>query len=55
MTKNDKGRDRWHGATPKTTDSRNHTATDPLIGWFNLAKSSRIHRQPKRGWQRGRR
>jgi hypothetical protein len=22
MTKNNKGRDRWHGATPKSTDSR---------------------------------
>jgi hypothetical protein len=55
MTKNNKGRDRWHGATPKTSSSRNHTATDPLVGWFNLAKSSRIHRQQKRGWQGGRR
>ena len=34
-------------------DSRNHTATDPLIGWFKLAKPSR-NRQQKRGWQRGR-
>lgn len=25
MTKNNKGRDRWHGATPKTSDSRNPT------------------------------
>jgi hypothetical protein len=43
MNQNNKGRDRWHGATPKTTDSRNHTATDPLAG------------QQKRGWQGGRR
>jgi hypothetical protein len=28
------------------------TSTDPLIGWFNLAKPSRT-RQQKRGWQRG--
>jgi hypothetical protein len=54
MTKNDKGRDRWHGATPKTAGSRDHTATDPLVGWFNLARSS-INRRQKRGWQRGRR
>jgi len=26
MNKNNKGRDRWHGATPKTSDSRNFTA-----------------------------
>jgi hypothetical protein len=43
MTKNDKGRDRWHGATPKTTGSRNLTASDPLVGL------------PRRGWQRGQR
>lgn len=40
------------GAASKTTfDSRNHTSTDPLIGWFNLAKPSR-NRQQKRGWKR---
>ena len=33
-------------------DSRNHTGSDPLIGWFNLAKPSR-NRQPKRSWKRG--
>jgi hypothetical protein len=54
MSTNDKGRDRWHGATPKTPGRRNHNATDPLVGWFNLARSSRIHRQQKRGWQGGR-
>jgi hypothetical protein len=43
MTTNDKGRDRWHGATPKTTGSRNLTAFDPLAGL------------PKRGWQGRRR
>lgn len=26
MTKNNTGRNRWHGATLKTTASRNHTA-----------------------------
>jgi hypothetical protein len=26
MIKKDKGRDRWHGATPKLFNSRNHTA-----------------------------
>jgi hypothetical protein len=55
MTKNNKGRSGGDRPTLKTTDSRNHTATDPLVGWFNLAKSSRIHRQQKRGWQGGRR
>ena len=52
MTKNNKGRAPGKGATPSTTDTYNHTATDPLIGWFNLAKPSR-DRQQKRGWQRG--
>jgi hypothetical protein len=56
MTKNNKGRDRLaSGTTQKTSDSRNHTGADPLAGWFSLAKSSRINRQQKRGWQRGRR
>lgn len=54
MTKNNKGRDPGKDATPNTADSRNHTAPDPLTGWFNLAKPSRT-RQQKRGWQRGRR
>jgi len=54
MTQNNKGRAPGKDAAPKTTDSQNHTATDPLTGWFNLAKLSRI-RQQKRGWQRGRR
>lgn len=54
MTKNKKGRNGGDRPTPKTTDSRNHTGNDPLIGWFNLAKPSR-NRQQKRGWQRGRR
>ncbi len=52
MTKNIKGRAPERNPTPKTTDSRNSTATDPLIGWFNLSKPSRNHQQ-KRGWQRG--
>lgn len=54
MTTKIKGRDRLHGgATQNTSDSRHHTGQDPLIGWFSLAKSSRINRQQKRGWQRG--
>ena len=52
MTKNNKGRVPIQNPTPKTTDSRNHTAPDPLTGWFNLAKPSR-NRQQKLGWQRG--
>jgi hypothetical protein len=52
MTKNNKGRNGGDRPTPKTTDSRNLTGTDPLSGWFSLAKSSRITRQQKRGWQK---
>lgn len=33
-------------------DSRNHTKTDPLTSWFNLAKPSR-NREHKRSWKRG--
>ena len=51
MTKNNKGRAPVKDATPKTTDSPNHTGSDPLLGWFNLAKPSR-DRQPKRSWKR---
>jgi hypothetical protein len=47
MTKNNKGRAPNQDATPKTTDSRNYTGTDPF-----MAKPSR-NRQQKRGWQRG--
>ena len=54
MTKNNKGRAPNQDATPKTTDSRDHTVTNPLIGWFNLAKPSR-NRQQKRGWKRNQR
>ncbi|MBL0353845.1 MAG: hypothetical protein IPP03_14760 [Dechloromonas sp.] len=40
------------GTASKTTfDSRNHTKTDPLTGWLNLAKPSR-DRQQKRTWKR---
>jgi predicted phage gp36 major capsid-like protein len=54
MTTKTKSRDRLHGgATQRTSDTRNHTGQDPLTGWFSLAKSSRINRQQKRGWQRG--
>lgn len=48
MTRNNKGRDRWHGdATPKQTTDRNHTETDALAGWFSLGKRA-IKRQQKR-------
>jgi hypothetical protein len=53
MSKNNKGRNGGDRPTPKTTDSRDHTGIDPLIGWFNLAKPSR-NRQQKRSWKRGR-
>ena len=32
-------------------DSQNHTAPDPLKGWFSLAKPSR-NRQQNRSWKR---
>jgi hypothetical protein len=53
--KNNKPRNGGNRAGQKATtktDTPDHTATDPLIGWFNLAKPSR-NRQQKRGWQRG--
>jgi hypothetical protein len=52
MTKNNKGRVPIQNPTPKTTDSRNHTGSDPLTGWFNFAEPSR-NRQQKRGLQKG--
>ena len=52
MTTKTKGRNGGDRPTQKTTNYHNITATDPLIGWFNLAKSSRITRQQKRGWQK---
>ena len=52
MTKNNKGRAPGKDTAPKTTDSRNHTGTDPLIGRCNLARPSR-KRQQRRGWHRG--
>ncbi len=54
MTDKKKPRMAGTGTASKTTfDSRNHTAPDPLIGWFKLAKPSR-NRLQKRTWQRGR-
>ena len=47
----------WAGtrtASNTAFDSRNHTAPDPLMGWFELAKPSR-NRQQKRGWKRNQR
>lgn len=52
MNKNNKGCAPAKDATPKTTHSPNHTASDPLTGWFNLAKPAR-NRQQKRSWQKG--
>jgi hypothetical protein len=54
MSRKGKGRSGGDRPTPKTTDTENYSR-DPLAGWFSLAKSSRIQRQQKRGWQRGRR
>jgi hypothetical protein len=40
------------GTASKTTlDNRHSTGSDPLLGWFNLAKPSR-DRQQKRSWKR---
>jgi hypothetical protein len=52
MTKNNKGRSGGDRPTPKTTDSVNHTGSDPLIGCINLAKPTRT-RQQKRSWKNG--
>jgi hypothetical protein len=55
VTKNNKGRVPIQNPTPKTTDSRNSNATDPLLGWYSLAasvKTSRNERQQKRAWKR---
>lgn len=50
MTTKTKGRDGGNrDATPKLTDSHKHTATDPLVGWFNLAKPMQARQQKKRG------
>ncbi len=56
MPRKGKGRNGGdRNATLKTTsDSQNHTGSDPLQGWFNLAKPSR-NRQQKRNWGRARR
>lgn len=54
MTTKTKGRNGGDRPTQKTSDSRNHTGLDPLTDWFSAAKSSRISRQQKRGWRRGR-
>ena len=40
------------GTASKTTfDKRNHTGTDPLLGWHELAKPSR-NRHQKSAWKR---
>ena len=47
----------WAGtrtASNTTFDTRNHTESDPLIGWFNFAKPSRS-RQQKHRWKRNQR
>lgn len=49
MTKKTKGRHHERGATPQAD-------TTPMMPWaVTLGKPSRINRQPKRTWQRGRR
>jgi len=53
MTNKKKPHTAGTGTASKTTyDSLHSTKTDPLIGWFNLAKPSR-DRQLKHSWKRG--
>lgn len=55
MTKQVGGRNGGNRATPSTEfDPRHSTGIDPLTGWFDLAKESRLNRRHKRGWQRRR-
>ena len=49
------GRNGGNRATLGTAfDARHSTVTDPLTGWFGLAKESLLKRRQKRGWQRRR-
>ena len=49
----EKGRYSANCATPdEPITERNSTASDPLQGWFDLAKPAR-NRQQKRSWKRG--
>ena len=51
---NDKGRYSANCATPdEPITERNSTASDPLQGWFDLAKPARNRQQAKAG-KRGR-
>ncbi len=53
MTNKKKAAPAGTGTASKTTfDKHHHIAADPFLGWFDLAKPSRI-RQQKRGWQKG--
>ncbi len=54
MTRKTKGRDHQRGATPQT-DTPMILESSPGQGAYALGKPSRINRQPKRTWQRGRR
>lgn len=51
MTTKNKGRDGMNRAAQKHTDARHPTGTDPVLGWFNLAKESRKFRKQKSGWK----
>ena len=52
MTDKEKPHTAGTGTASKTNESGNHI-TDPLQGWFNLAKPARIRQQTKAG-KRGR-
>lgn len=54
MSTKNKGRPPGMDATPKTVDNQNHTESDPLIGWFNLAKPvrNRLQKRTSCTWQK---
>jgi hypothetical protein len=53
MTPKDKARHLGRGAgREKHPDAQDYTPSDPLIGWYSLAKQNRMARQPRRGWER---
>lgn len=53
MTTNKQGRNGGNRATPKASDSPDHTKTDQLIGWHALAVNVKAA-PAKRNWKGGR-
>jgi hypothetical protein len=52
MTQKNMARPFGKGAGRKNFDADNSTRSDPLTGWFSLAKYARLNRKQKRGWNR---